>query len=428
VDVINMSLGGKGQGPNDFLAEMADAAVDAGVVVAVAAGNSGPGDTTAESPGSAHNVIAAAAIANPHFVGIAVTVGANTFGAALGEFADYGSVTASYTVTDPANGCAPFTADLTGQIALIDRGACTFSTKIRDAQTAGALGTLVVNNVAGDPSAMATDGTANQPTIPAAMLSHNDGNSIKPSGTVSIDGSSPQEFITANGDILAGFSSHGPAPFTFIIKPDVSAPGVNVYSSVFSFGPGGLNDVQYGFEMFSGTSMATPHVAGSAVLLLAAHPDWSPADVRSALVNNAARIVTDSQTATVDPGVLARGGGRIALPAAVATPLTINPANASFGKFIGNSKVAGAVDMQVRNVSGSAQSCSVSVTGPAIVTATPATFTLNNGQVATVHVSINAGQSNQTGSGDYDGDVVISTGTTSLRAPWFVRIDRGGKP
>ncbi len=426
VDVINMSLGGKVDGPNDFLAEMADAAVDAGVVVAVAAGNSGPGDATAESPGTAHNVLAAGASSNPHFIGIPVTVGATTYGAALGEFADFSHVTATYSVPTPADGCGPFTTDVTGQIALIDRGVCTFGTKVLDAQNANAIGALIVNNRAGDPIQMALDTTLPTPTIPAAMLSQADGNAIKPNGTATVDGTA-QEFVSPNADILADFSSQGPAPFTFIIKPDVTAPGVNVYSSVFSFGPGGFNDLQYSFEMFDGTSMATPHVAGSAVLLLAAHPDWSPADVRSALVNNAARVVTDTLTASVDPGVLARGGGRIALPAAVSTPLTINPANASFGRFTGNRKVASAVDLQVRNVTGGAHTCSVSVTGPAIVTATPASFTLNNGQVATVHVSLNAGSSSQTGSGDYDGDIVITTGTTQLLVPWFVRIDRAAK-
>jgi minor extracellular serine protease Vpr len=426
VDVINMSLGGGVQGPNDYLAQICDAAVDAGVVVVAAAGNTGPGDATVESPGSARNVIAAGAVNNPHYIGIGVTVNGTTYGAQVGEFPNFTAITTNYTVTDPANGCVPFTADLSGQIALIDRGVCTFGTKVFNAENAGALGVLVVNNRAGDPIPMALDTTLPPPTIPAAMLSRADGNAIKPSGTVSID-PTLQEILTQNGDIIADFSSRGPAPFTFIIKPDVTAPGENVYSSVFNFGPGGFNDLQYDFEMFSGTSMATPHVAGSAVLLLAEHPDWSPSDVRSALVNNAARVVTDTLTASVDPGVLARGGGRITLPASAATPLTINPANASFGKFIGNSKVASSVDLQVRNVSGAPQNCSISVTGPSIVTVTPTSLTLNGGDIATVRVTLSAGQANQTGSGDYAGDVVLNTGAAKLLVPWFVRVDRTSK-
>src|SRR5437667_8581745 len=157
-----------------------------------------------------------------------------------------------------------------------------------------------------------------------------DGNSCKLSSSVTIDCTIEVEQLTANAYILASFSSHGPAKFTTAIKPDVCAPGVNVYSSVFSFGPGGFSDIQYDFALFQGTSMSSPHTAGSAALLLAAHPDWSPADVRSALVNAAARVVTDTPTGTVDPGVLARGGGRIDLPAATSTPLTFDPSSASF--------------------------------------------------------------------------------------------------
>ena len=428
VDVINMSLGGGVQGPHDFLADFSDAAVDAGVVVVAAAGNSGPGDSTAESPGSGRKVIAAGATTNPHYIGIPVTVGSTTYGAALGDFNNFGVVTADFTVTDPANGCTTLTTDLTGKIGLINRGVCTFSTKIRDAQTAGAIGALTVNNAAGDPVAMGQDGTPNQPTIPAAMLSKTDGNAIKPSGTVSIDGSSPSEFVTGNADILAGFSSHGPTPFTFLIKPDVCAPGVNVYSSVFSFGPGGFNDIQYDFALFQGTSMSSPHTAGSAALLLAAHPDWSPADVRSALVNAAARVVTDTPTGTVDPGVLARGGGRIDLPAATSTPLTFDPSSASFGFWSGNGSVNGAVAVAVHNVSGSGQSCTVSITGPTIASVSPTTLTVPAGGNSTVTVTLDAGKAAVTPSGDYDGDVVVTCGSTALKVPWFVRVDRNRKP
>jgi minor extracellular serine protease Vpr len=347
----------------------------------------------------------------------------------LGDFSNFGVVTADFTVTDPANGCTTLTTDLTGKIGLINRGVCTFSTKIRNAQTAGASGALIVNSVAGDPIAMGQDGTPGQPTIPAAMLSKTDGNAIKPSGTVSIDGSSPSEFVTANADILAGFSSHGPTPFTYLIKPDVCAPGVNVYSSVFddTF-PDGFDNLRYDFALFQGTSMSTPHTAGSAALLLAAHPGWTPADVRSALVNAAARVVTDSSTGTVDPGVLARGGGRVDLVAATATPLTLDPATASFG-FVGGNRMANAtVAVSVHNISGSARSCTVSVTGPSIVSASPSTLTMNSGDTATLTVTLDAGKANLTTSGDYDGDVVVSTGATVLKVPWFVRIDRNNKP
>ena len=427
MDVVNMSLGGGVEGPHDILAEAVNATVDAGLVVAVAAGNSGPGDSTISSPGNAAKALTAGASTNPHFIGIAVTVTApdlGTFGAALGDFNNFDPplTDVTYTTTTPANGCDPIAEDLTGQIALIRRGECTFTTKIRNAQEAGAIGVLVYNNVAGDPVAMAHDGTDPFPTIPAAMVGKAEGEAmaLPGSGTVSVDGTAIQEFVTANADIIAGFSSRGPTPFTYLIKPDATAPGVNVYSSVF--------DGE--FAMFQGTSMATPHLAGSAALLLQLHPDWSPADVKSALVNTAARVVTDHVNATEDPGVLARGGGRIDLVAAHSTPLTVDPASASFGLWTGNVDVSATLDLAVRNVSGAGQACAVSVTGPAIVTVTPDSLSLGPGDGATLTLTLDAGRSNETGSGDYDGDVVIDCGTEvpTLRVPWWVRIDREAKP
>lgn len=419
MDVDNMSLGGQVQGPRDTLAEAVDATVDAGIVVAVAAGNEGPGDMTVSSPGSAPKAFTAGATTNPHFIGVPATVAGKTYGAAVGDFNKFDPpITAPYTVTTPANGCSAISTDLAGKIGLIDRGVCTFTTKVRNAQNAGAVGVLVVNNVAGDPTAMAHDGTDPFPTIPAAMLSKNDGNGIKPSGTVTVDGTSETEFITSNADIIAGFSSRGPTPFTYLVKPDVTAPGVNVYSSVFNGE----------FAMFQGTSMATPHLAGSSALLLQLHPGWSPADVKSALVNTAARVVTDHINGSTDPGVLARGGGRIDLVSADGTPLTLDPVSASFGFWSGNVSVSGSRSVSVLNVSGGDQSCSVSVTGSSFVTASPSSFNLASGDSTSVKLTIDAGDNQKTGSGDYDGDLVVDCTGTVLRAAWWVRIDRNGKP
>jgi len=436
MDVDNMSIGGKVQGPHDFLAEAVDATNAAGIVVAVAAGNSGPGDSTLESPGTAPGALTAGASTNPHFVGISVDpdpTGATNpaaFGAALGDFANFPNAFADdYVASAPANGCTAFTnaAAVSGKVALINRGVCTFTTKVRNAQSAGAVGVLVRNNVAGDPSAMGADGTTPEPTIPAAMVSKVDGAAMLESGTVVADGDPLVEFLTTNADIIAGFSSRGPTPFTSLIKPDVTAPGVNVYSSVFDE----EDPSELGFAYFQGTSMATPHVAGSAALLLDLHPSWSPEDVKSALANTAARVVTDHVNATVDPGVLARGGGRIDLDAANAAPVLVDPASASFGSWSGNKDVGGSVALAVRNVSGGAVSCAVSKSpASSIVSASASTLALGVGGSGTLTLTLNAGKANQTGSGDFSGDIVIdcSGGTPDLRVPWFVRIDRGGKP
>src|SRR3989441_2775793 len=305
MDVLNLSLGGTAK-PDDVLVNAVNSATDAGVVVAIAAGNSGPGAGTIDSPGIADKVITVGASTNPHFIGIPVTaMGIGTFGAALGEFTNFvPAVTATYALTTPSNGCTAISQNLSNEIALIRRGTCTFTTKVRNAQNAGAIGVIVINSQQGDPIAMAQDGTSPVPTIPAVMVSITNGNLMANNSpnTVTVDGTNPQEFFSdgAGADILASFSSRGPPPLQVPgvgngqpqdkIKPDVVAPGVNVYSSVPSFACASPPC----FAFFQGTSMATPHVAGSAALLIQLHPNWSPEQVKSALVNSAHRPVKSS--------------------------------------------------------------------------------------------------------------------------------------
>ena len=240
--------------------------------------------------------------------------------------------------------------------------------------------------------------------------------------TATGNGTSPAEFITGNADFIAGFSSRGPTPFTFLIKPDLMAPGVNVASSVFG----------QKFAFFQGTSMATPHLAGSAALLLDLHPTWTPADVKSALVNTAKRPVGNHLNGAALTNPQDRGGGRVDLAAAMATPLTINPASASFGFWGGNKNVQGSMTLSIKNVSGAVQTCTLDVTGPAIVDDTNPDdmFTVAVGATTNLTLQLSAGQAAQTGSGDYFGDVEINCGTGMplLSVPWWVRIDREGKP
>jgi minor extracellular serine protease Vpr len=404
--VANLSLGGDVQGPHDFLAEAADAAVDAGMVVVIAAGNSGPGDATVESPGSAAKVITAGASTNPHFVGVPVSVaGGDTVGGAVGDFDPFSTpVTADYTVTAPANGCTAIGTDLTGKIAVIDRGACAFTVKIRNAEAAGAVGVVVANNVAGDPTAMGHDGSA-LPGIPAVMVGLAEGTAMKPSGTVTVDGSSATEFVSDNADIVAGFSSRGPTPFTTLIKPDLTAPGVNVASSVF----GGE------FAFFQGTSMATPHVAGVAALVLDQYPDATPAEVKSRLANTAARVVTDDATGTTDPGVLARGGGRVDVPAAFAATSWFDPVSVSLGELRGNRPFSQTHTVAVNGTPATAAEVVFAGAAPAGISATASLA----GDTVTIDASIDRTVPN----GDYEGDLAITgaDGRTYL-VPFFVRV------
>src|SRR5206468_3999947 len=314
MDILNLSLGGGYHGNNDLLANGLDNAVDAGVVVAVAAGNSGPGAGTLESPGRARKVITVAASTNQHFVGQLFTYpegGGTTIGAAVGEFPPL--PTASYDLFDThSTACTSVDPGASGKRAIVSRGTCTFSTKVRNAIAAGAVGVVIINNVAGDPIGMAKDGGGGD-NLPAVMISKNDGAALRAANPPDASADATlQEFVTTgNQDILAGFSGQGPTAVDFAIKPDVTSVGVNVLSSITCVGkPAGCPGDGTGWAFFQGTSMSTPHIAGSAAVLLGLNPSWSPAQVKSALVNRADLLIKDAITGSHDVGPTAQGAGR----------------------------------------------------------------------------------------------------------------------
>jgi subtilisin family serine protease len=336
MDVANMSLGGKSSGIDDLLAMGVDDLDRANMVVAVAAGNSGPGLNTIESPGKAERALTAGAATVGHFIATPVTAGGLTVPAASGDFK---TVTSDLTATlakvaGTTNGlstaCSALPAgSLTGKIALISRGTCTFSQKIRNAQDAGAIAALVQNNVAGDPIAMGLGGIPNEPTIFAYMVSLTDGQALQAKdGLATTISATKSYFVSGNDDFMAGFSSQGPTDVDFRIKPDVVAPGVNVLSSI----PHGFCAAPPCWAFFQGTSMATPHLAGSAAVVLGQHPSWSAAQVRSAVVNTADQDVLKKSTSTAkETNVFIIGAGRENLTSAVNAKVGLDPVSVSFG-------------------------------------------------------------------------------------------------
>jgi minor extracellular serine protease Vpr len=371
MDVLNLSLGGGYHGNNDLLAMGLDNAVDAGLVVAVAAGNSGPGQGTLESPGRARNIITVGGSTNQHFVGQPFTYpagGGTTVGAAVGEFDPLPAM--SFDLFDThSNGCASVDPGASGKLAIIDRGACTFSTKVRNAIAAGAVGVLVINNVAGDPIAMAKDGLGGD-DLPAVQIGKNDGAALRASGETTASAVATfQEFITpANADIAYGSSSQGPTLVDFAVKPDIASVAVNVLSSITCVGkPAGCPDDGSGWAFFTGTSMATPHIAGGAAVLLQLHNDWTPAQVKSALVNRADLVVRDAVTGTHDVGPTLQGGGRENLSVAADATTWMDPVSASFGRVTVGRPTS--VTVTLNNPTGTDQTFSVSTTK-----FTPSTF------------------------------------------------------
>jgi len=401
-DVANMSLGGGSNGVQDLLTVAVDNLDRANMVVAISSGNSGPGYFTVGSPGMAARALTAGASTVPHFIGAAVTAGSDSYGAASGDFP---VVAANFTallgvVAGASNGLgtacsAPPLGSLVGKIALLSRGSCSFSTKIRNAQVAGAAAVLVANNVAGDPTAMGSDGTANQPTIPAYMVAVSSIAGLvgaAGAGSNATIGAALSYLLTPNANIMAGFSSQGPTDVDFRVKPDVVAPGVNVLSSIPVSHCGASATSCFAF--FSGTSMAAPHLAGSAAVIRGQYPAWSAAEVRSAVVNTAQRgVLRDFRRALPVSDVNIVGAGLEDLLAAVNATVALDPVSLSFNAVPSGSGQTRQLEITLTNVSGAARTLGLAIgTQPSgvVYSVSPPTVGLAAGASTVVKVTMRA--------------------------------------
>ncbi len=292
VDVINFSVGGSStlfNGPDDIAFLFA---ADAGVFVSVSAGNSGPGAETIGTPSGVPWVTSVAAAEDNQNFGTGLQLDAPAEIAATYEglegngpvaLTDSGAISGSVVVAEPLTACEPLTNGdaMEGQIALVMRGGCSFSSKYDNAAAGGARAIVVYNDGASpdrmDPIVMSAPNT----TIPGIMIRHPDGDMIAASADST--GTLSPEIQVARVDRITGFSSRGAnggAPD--IIKPDVAAPGVGIIAGTSPVSSGGSL-----FASLSGTSMASPHVAGVMALLKQVHPDWTPAMAKSALMTTA---------------------------------------------------------------------------------------------------------------------------------------------
>jgi subtilisin family serine protease len=165
-----------------------------------------------------------------------------------------------------------------GSVALIHRGGCTFTEKITNAFNAGAAMVVIRNN---QPGTVLMD-TTGQPNVPAyscdqapgdALVAFVDAHPTDATVNFTLHGAAASQ-----GDVLADFSLRGPdpAPYQDITKPDITGPGVLIYAA-FPIDLGAYGTI-------SGTSMSSPHAAGSAALVRAVHGDWTVSEVRSALM------------------------------------------------------------------------------------------------------------------------------------------------
>jgi subtilisin family serine protease len=215
---------------------------------------------------------------------------------------------------------------------------------------------------------MAKDGGGGD-NLPAVMIGKNEGAALRTAHPPNASALAAfQEFITLNKDILAGFSSQGPTTVDLAIKPDVTSVGVNVLSSITCVGKGpGCPGDGTGWAFFQGTSMSTPHIAGSAAVLKDLHSSWSPAQIKSALVNHANLAIKDAITGSHDVGPTAQGAGRENLSVAANATTWMDPASASFGKVTVGHPTS--LNITLTNPTGSPEMFTVSVTK-----FTPSTF------------------------------------------------------
>jgi subtilisin family serine protease len=311
VDVINYSIGSGSFaiGPDDVAFLFA---ADAGVFVATSAGNDGPDAATLGSPSSV-----------PWVTTVGASTQARTFQgtAVLGDGSEYfgASITAGAgpaTLIDSADAgselCVPGDLDpllVDGNIVLCKRGAIPRVAKSEAVAIAGGLGMILYN--ASDAQAEVTDNH----WVPSVHINNTDGLAVKAYIASEGDAASAEiiggVYTPAQGSVMASFSSRGPNRLSGdIIKPDVTAPGVNILAGNTPTPEPGNVPGEY-YQSISGTSMSSPHVAGVFALIKQAHPDWSQAMAKSALMTTARQDVTkEDATTAADPFDM--GAGHIA--------------------------------------------------------------------------------------------------------------------
>ncbi len=303
MDVINMSLGapfGPGDSPD---AVAASNAVGAGVVVVAAAGNKGSSPYIVGSPSTGDGVISVSAIdSTATFPGATITLsGGATVSAINANGADLSGLAAMpvvYLKDDPNTaenesiGCsvAAYTSNGVtqggGQLAVAKRGTCARVAKAIFAQQAGAAASVMVNTdnnfppFEGPITSNPDDGTPYTVTIPFLGVQQSSGAALAAAATAGETATVAAAALQNPGfRQYASFSSSGPRSGDSALGPDVAAPGVSIVSTGSGTGNGAAT--------MSGTSQATPHVAGVAALAVQAHPTWSSADIASAIVSTA---------------------------------------------------------------------------------------------------------------------------------------------
>lgn len=352
VDVVNYSIGADDPTTNpwgDINAIQWLAVREAGIFVATSAGNNGPGDETIGSPGdmpwlttvgaSSHNRAFLNSITLDDGVNDPITLDGSSMANGYGP----AEVVFSVDFADPDNGISEEDARLcadgifppdtfSGQIVVCERGTYGRVAKGQTVSDGGAGGYILAQaaEIGGGPGAVVTD----PHVLPAVHIDYatyqnllayiaNAGGPVM--GTIA---GSTLDVNDAHGDIMAAFSSRGAnrGIFADLIVPNVTAPGRDIWAA---YHQGDAGDGDYTWNVISGTSMSSPHVAGAGALMAALHPDWTPAQIESALMTTSVTNVrNDDAVNAATP--FAMGSGRVDLTKAAEAGLLMDVTTAEF--------------------------------------------------------------------------------------------------
>ena len=455
VDVINFSISGTRTNFRDPVEIAFLFAADAGVFVAASAGNSGPTTRTVAHPGPWLTTVAAGTHNRDGQGSVTLGNGVTYFGASVANAvaskpmidstaaglsgADATKVALCYAAED--NGGTPVLdpAKVAGKIVACDRGVTARVNKSLAVKAAGGLGMILLNTSANSLN-------ADFHSVPTVHLQNTDRAAVKayaaPTAATAAINQATLVF-NAPAPFTASFSSRGPlrAGNGDLLKPDIIAPGQDILAGVAPPGNSGRL-----FDLYSGTSMSSPHIAGIAALFKQLHPSWSPMAIKSALmttgtnvldggISEATRIFRQgaghvSPNAAANPGLVFDSGFNDWLnficgvqPGSFCSAFTaIDPSNLNVASIaIGDLVAAQTVKRRVTNVGGNPATYTASISGLAGigVSVSPAPLVLGAGETKEITLAFTntaAAVNNYVG-----GQLTLTDGTHKVRLPVVIR-------
>ncbi|MEH7180687.1 S8 family serine peptidase [Neobacillus vireti] len=405
VDIMNLSLGNDINGPDLPISLALNRAVEKGIVAIAASGNSGPNVWSVGSPGTASKAISVGAstptIEIPYLLieGIRDKMRIQPL-----EGSSSWKLDRSLSIVEAGIGTKEELKNVMGKIALIKRGKITFSEKAKNTREAGAKGVIIYNNLSG--SFM---GNLEAPMdIPVGSITKKEGELLK-SKTDSLAGIS----VSQERDLLADFSSRGPVTDTWEVKPDIVAPGVAINSTI----PGGYMSLQ-------GTSMAAPHVAGACALIKQAHPEWTPEQIKAALMNTAKPLLKNGKLYRT----YEQGAGRIQVTEAVKATSLVTPSSLRFGKYESEGDIHKAF-LNVENLSDKPVRYTFDIpkNKDGLKWRFPMAFTVEAGGKRDVKIELEVDPAQLKGK-IHDGYLTIHAGANSIQIPYIYVLEEPNYP